>query len=124
MSERRIVCVIDDDEGLRDSVRTLLTNEGLNVLTYGSASAFLAELDGLRIGCAVTDVRMPGMDGIELLAQIAARRIALPVIVITGHADVPLAVRAMKRGAIDLLQKPFRAEELIGAVRRGLARSE
>jgi two-component system, LuxR family, response regulator FixJ len=121
MSDERIVCVIDDDEELRDSVRMLLASDGLIVRTYGSPAAFLAELDKIEAGCVVTDVRMPGMDGLELLAHMAARRIALPVIVITGHADVPLAVRAMKQGAIDLLEKPFRAEELIEAVRRGLS---
>ncbi len=121
MSDQRIVHVIDDDDALRNSVRLFLVNEGLSVRTYGSANEFLAELDALQPGCVVTDVRMPGMSGMELLAHIASRGLSLPVIVITGHADVPLAVRAMKQGAIDLLEKPFKAEELIGAVRRGLA---
>ena len=113
--------VIDDDDALRDSVRLFLVNEGLSVKTYGTANEFLAELDGLQSGCVVTDVRMPGMSGMELLTHIAVKGLSLPVIVITGHADVPLAVRAMKQGAIDLLEKPFKAEELIAAVRRGLA---
>ena len=121
MSDRRLVCVIDDDDALRDSVELFLVNEGLSVMSYASADEFLAELDALPPGCVVTDVRMPGMSGMELLSQIASRGLSLPVIVITGHADVPLAVRAMKQGAIDLLEKPFKAEELINAVRRGLA---
>ena len=121
MSDRQTVHVIDDDDALRDSVRMFLVNEGLCVRTYSSANEFLAELDALQPGCVVTDVRMPGMSGMELLSHVASRGLSLPVIVITGHADVPLAVRAMKQGAIDLLEKPFKADELIGAVRRGLA---
>ncbi len=121
MSDRQTVHVIDDDDALRDSVRMFLVNEGLSVRTYSSADEFLAELNALQPGCVVTDVRMPGMSGMELLSHIASRGLSLPVIVITGHADVPLAVRAMKQGAIDLLEKPFKAEELIGAIRRGLA---
>ena len=121
MSDHQIVHVIDDDDALRDSVRLFLVNEGLGVRTYGSANEFVAALDAAQSGCVVTDVRMPGMSGMELLSHIASRGLSLPVIVITGHADVPLAVRAMKQGAIDLLEKPFKAEELIAAVRRGLA---
>jgi two-component system response regulator FixJ len=120
MSEQEIVHVIDDDDALRDSVRLFLANEGLNVKTYASATEFLSALDSAAVGCVVTDVRMPGMSGMELLAHLASRSLALPVVVVTGHADVPLAVRAMKQGAVDLLEKPFRAEDLIGAVRRAL----
>ena len=104
-----------------NSVRLFLVNEGMSVKSYASADEVLAELDTLQPGCVVTDVRMPGMSGMELLSHIASRGLSLPVIVITGHADVPLAVRAMKQGAIDLLEKPFKAEELISAVRRALA---
>jgi two-component system, LuxR family, response regulator FixJ len=120
MSDQEIVHVIDDDDALRDSVRLFLANEGLNVKTYASATEFLSALDSAAFGCVVTDVRMPGMSGMELLAHLASRSLALPVVVVTGHADVPLAVRAMKQGAVDLLEKPFRAEDLIGAVRRAL----
>ncbi len=119
MKGAQTVYVIDDDEALRDSIRLFLTNEGLEVRTYGSALEFLNDLDALPGGCVVTDVRMPGMSGMELLARISAR--TMPVIVVTGHADVPLAVTAMKEGAVDLLEKPFPAEDLIGAVRRALA---
>jgi two-component system response regulator FixJ len=121
MNNQQLVYVIDDDDALRDSVRLFLVNEGLSVKSYATADEFLAVLDTLQPGCVVTDVRMPGMSGIELLSHIASRGLSLPVIVITGHADVPLAVRAMKQGAVDLLEKPFKAEELISAVRRGLA---
>jgi len=121
MSDKQVVHVIDDDDALRDSVRLFLVNEGLSVRTYASATDFLDGLESAPAGCVVTDVRMPGMSGMDLLAHIAGRGLALPVIVVTGHADVPLAVRAMKQGAIDLLEKPFQADELIGAVRRALA---
>ncbi len=115
------VHVIDDDEALRDSIRMFLVNEGLEVKTYASADAFLADLGTATADCVVTDVRMPGMSGMDLLAEIARLGLALPVIVVTGHADVPLAVRAMKNGAVDLLEKPFQGDDLIEAVRRALA---
>ncbi len=112
--------VIDDDDAVRDSIQMFLANEGLEVRTYPSADAFIAVLDSAPPGCVVTDVRMPGMSGMELLAEIARLRLAMPVIVVTGHADVPLAVRAMKSGAVDLLEKPFKAADLIDAVSRAL----
>ena len=120
MTAARVVHVIDDDEALRDSIRMFLANEGLEVRTYASADAFLALVDSPAAGCVVTDVRMPGMSGMDLLVEISRQGLALPVIVVTGHADVPLAVRAMKRGAVDLLEKPFQGGELIDAVRRAL----
>lgn len=115
-----VVHVIDDDEALRDSVRLFLVNAGFKVRAYAAAGEFLAALDSGMTGCIVTDVRMPGMTGMELLTHLEAHGGALPVIVITGHADVPLAVRAMKQGAVDLLEKPFLAEDLVAAVRRAL----
>ncbi len=121
MTAAPIVYVIDDDEALRDSIRMFLINEGLEVRTYASADAFLANLGSDSVGCVVTDVRMPGKSGMDLLVEIARLGHALPVIVITGHADVPLAVRAMKTGAVDLLEKPFKGEALIDAVQRALA---
>ena len=120
MSPSPVVHVIDDDEALRDSLRMFLANEGLEVATYATADAFLAALEPAHTGCVVTDVRMPGMSGMELLAEIAELKVALPVIVITGHADVPLAVEAMKKGAVDFLEKPFEGDVLIEVVRRAL----
>ncbi len=120
MSGAQIVHVIDDDAAVRDSVRLFLVSEGFSVKTYPSAIEFLDALKSAPTGCVVTDIRMPGMSGMDLLAHLAARSLALPVIVVTGHADVPLAVRAMKQGAVDLLEKPFRAEDLISAVRKAL----
>jgi two-component system response regulator FixJ len=114
------VHVIDDDDAVRDSIQMFLSNEGLEVQTYASADEFVAVLGSVPPGCVVTDVRMPGMSGMELLAEIARLRLAMPVIVVTGHADVPLAVRAMKSGAVDLLEKPFKASDLIDAVWRAL----
>jgi two-component system, LuxR family, response regulator FixJ len=120
MTDSSIVHVIDDDDAIRDSVRVVLTSAGLDVRDYASATDFIAALDEALSGCVVTDVRMPGVSGMDLLARLAGREPKLPVILVTGHADVPLAVRAMKQGAVDFLEKPFRAEDLIGAVRRAL----
>ncbi|HVV92982.1 MAG TPA: response regulator FixJ [Hyphomicrobiales bacterium] len=127
MSEA-VVHVIDDDDAMRDSLAFLLGTAGLTACTYASATAFLAALPGLKAGCVVTDVRMPGMSGIELLRHLHERGTTLPVIVITGHGDVALAVEAMKAGAADFIEKPFDDEVLLGAVRsafgRGVAHEE
>jgi two-component system, LuxR family, response regulator FixJ len=95
---------------------------GFDARTYASATDFLAKMSPNESGCVVTDVRMPGMSGIDFLAHMAARRLSLPIIVITAHADVPLAVQAMKLGAVDLIEKPFRPDELITIVRNALDR--
>jgi two-component system, LuxR family, response regulator FixJ len=121
-NNRSVVHVIDDDDDVRDSVRLFLTTEGFDVRTYASATDFLAKMNPNEWGCVVTDVRMPGMSGIDFLAHVAARRLSLPIIVITGHADVPLAVRAMKLGAVDLIEKPFSPDALISVVRTALDR--
>ncbi len=113
------VHVIDDDEATRNSLRFLLEQEEMVVRTYGSARAFL-EAGLPRAGCVLTDFHMPDMDGLQLQARLAECGIRLPVIVMTGYGDVPTAVRAMKAGAVDFLEKPFEDEKLLGAVRRGL----
>ena len=118
------VHVVDDDVAVRKSLAFLLASEGIPVRLYESASAFLDEIAGAEAGCIVTDVRMPGLDGIELIRRLKERGIALPVIVITGHADVPMAVEAMKEGAIDFLEKPFGDDAFLATVREALSRYE
>ena len=119
-----IVHVIDDDDALRDSLSFLLGTVRLNVKTYESAEAFLAALPDANSGCIITDVRMPDMSGVDLLRKLNELQIALPVIIITGHGDVQLAVEAMKIGAADFIEKPFDDEMLLNAVRTALARWE
>jgi two-component system, LuxR family, response regulator FixJ len=118
------VHVIDDDEAVRESVEFLLRTAGLTVKTYESAAAFLDAVAGISRGCVITDVRMPGLSGMDLLRRLNEMQVALPVIVITGHGDVPLAVDAMKFGAVDFLEKPFDDDVLLAAVRSALDRSE
>jgi two-component system, LuxR family, response regulator FixJ len=118
------VHVIDDDEAVRESVEFLLRTAGLTVKTYESAAAFLDAAPGVSHGCVITDVRMPGLNGMDLLRRLKDMQAALPVIVITGHGDVPLAVEAMKFGAIDFLEKPFDDDVLLTSVRSALNRSE
>ena len=119
-----IVHVIDDDDALRDSLSFLLGTARLDVKTYESAEAFLSALPNVKSGCIITDVRMPNMSGVDLLRKLNELQIALPVIVITGHGDVQLAVEAMKIGAADFIEKPFDDEMLLNAVRAALARWE
>ena len=119
-----LVHVIDDDDALRDSLSFLLGTARLDVKTYESAEAFLSALPGVNSGCIITDVRMPNMSGVDLLRKLNELQIALPVIVITGHGDVQLAVEAMKIGAADFIEKPFDDEMLLNAVRAALARWE
>ncbi|CAH2599776.1 Transcriptional regulatory protein FixJ [Rhodovastum atsumiense] len=119
-----VVHVVDDDEAVRRSLALLLTSFGYVSTTYASAEALLAAADRLAPGCLIVDVRMPGMDGLALQAELAARGVPHPVIVVTGHADVPLAVRAMKAGAVDLIEKPYSGEDIMRAVRAALTRME
>jgi len=119
-----LVHVIDDDAALRDSLSFLLGTARLDVKAYESAEAFLSALPGVNSGCIITDVRMPNMSGVDLLRKLNELQIALPVIVITGHGDVQLAVEAMKIGAADFIEKPFDDEMLLNAVRAALARWE
>jgi two-component system response regulator FixJ len=119
-SETAIVHVIDDDEALRDSLAFLLRTADLEVMSYASAAAFLDALPLTGLTCIITDVRMPGLSGIDLLRRVKELGIEVPVIVITGHGDVPLAVEAMRFGAVDFLEKPFDDEILLLSVRAAL----
>ena len=116
-----VVHVVDDDMSMRDSIAFLLGAEGISARTYESARALLDSGSGLDSGCIVTDIRMPEMDGMELVAELQRRGVRLPVIVLTGHGDVALAVQAMKAGVADFLEKPFDDEALLRAVRASLA---
>jgi two-component system, LuxR family, response regulator FixJ len=119
-----VVHVIDDDEAARQSLAFLLRANALEVQTYESGTVFLEVAPQLKSGCVITDVRMPEISGIELLRRLKELKIFLPVIVITGHGDVPLAVEAMKFGAADFLEKPFDDEILLAAVRSALNRQD
>ncbi len=121
MTREPTVHVVDDDAALRDSLAFLLSAESLKSRTYDSAAALLARAGDLEPGCVVTDIRMPGMTGLELVAELTRIGVGLPVIVLTGHADVQLAVEAMKAGVVDFLEKPFADEALLRAVRAALA---
>jgi two-component system response regulator FixJ len=124
MAQSPLVHVVDDDAAVRDSLRVLLESADLSVRTYESATAFLEVLSSLGSGCVLTDVRMPGLDGLELQRRLSASGVRLPVIVMTGHADVPIAVEALKAGATDFLEKPFDDMQLLEAVRGALAASQ
>ncbi|MCP4592295.1 MAG: response regulator transcription factor [bacterium] len=120
MSEKPTVVVVDDDAAVRESLRWLIEANGLSVDTHASAEEFLEHLDSARPGCLLVDVRMPGMDGLTLQQQLRERRIGLPVIIITGHADVPMAIKAMKADAVDFVEKPFDDDALLDAIRRAI----
>ncbi len=120
MSEQQTVFVVDDDDALRDSILWLLESIGLSAEMHASATDFLKACNPERSGCLLLDVRMPGMSGMELLERLKANNVLLPVIIITGHGDVPMAVRAIKSGALDFIQKPFNGQDLLDRVQYAL----
>ncbi|MDO9294603.1 response regulator FixJ [Bradyrhizobium sp.] len=124
MSNKGRVYVIDDDEAMRDSLNFLLESANFNVTLFETAQHFLDVLPGLEFGCVVSDVRMPGIDGIELLKRLKAGHSAFPILIMTGHGDVPLAVEAMKLGAVDFLEKPFEDDRLIGMIEAAIRQAE
>lgn len=115
-----LVFVIDDDEAMRDSIACLLESVGIPCRMFSDASTFLEFCDPHKQGCILMDIRMPGMSGMELLENLKANGVRLPVIIITGHGDVPLAVRALKLGAFDFVQKPFNPHDLLDRVHAAL----
>ena len=124
MTTKGHVYVIDDDAAMRDSLNFLLDSSGFTVRLFDSAQSFLDALPGLGFGCVVSDVRMPGIDGIELLKRLKAQNSAFPILIMTGHGDVPLAVEAMKLGAVDFLEKPFEDERLTAMIEMALRQAE
>ena len=122
MAASQVVQVIDDDADVRQSLAFLLSTAGLAVRVHDSAVSFLKVLDEVQAGCVVTDIRMPQMDGLELQRRLRAQGSKLPVIVMTGHGDVALAVEAMKAGAVDFIEKPFDDDVLLAAIRTALSR--
>jgi FixJ family two-component response regulator len=118
------VFVVDDDDAVRTSLRLLLKSVGLPVETFGSAQEFLDAFDADRAGCLVLDIRMPGMSGLELQQKLNELHAITPIVFITGHGDVPMAVEAMQHGAVDFIQKPFRDQDLIDRINQALERDK
>jgi two-component system response regulator FixJ len=122
MSDKRLIHIIDDEEAIRRSAGFMLKTSGFAVETWPSGVAFLKEVRHARIGCILLDVRMPEMDGLEVQQALIERGVAMPVIVLTGHGDISIAVRAMKAGAVDFIEKPFEKAVLLVAIDAAFAR--
>lgn len=122
MTDDVVVYVVDDDQAIRKSAQRLLEQVELPVRTFASADEFLSSYESDRPACLVLDVRMRGMSGIDLQKRLTADGIDVPVIIVTGHGDIPMAVEAMRRGAVDFLEKPYRAQVLLDSIHRGLQR--
>ncbi len=124
MADRRLVHIVDDEESIRRSARFMLSTAGFAVETWESGVAFLKDVRHVETGCILLDVRMPEMDGLEVQQALIDRGITMPVIILTGHGDVSIAVRAMKAGAVDFIEKPFEKAILLGAIDAAYARLE
>ena len=124
MTTKGQVYVIDDDEAMRDSLNFLLDSAGFGVTLFDNAQSFLDDLPRLAFGCVVSDIRMPGLDGIELLKRMKAHSSPFPILIMTGHGDVPLAVEAMKFGAVDFLEKPFEDDRLTTMIESAIRQAE
>ena len=122
MADRRLIHIIDDEEAIRRSASFMLKTSGFAVESWASGTAFLKEVRHAAPGCILLDVRMPEMDGLEVQQELNQRGVAMPVIVLTGHGDISIAVRAMKAGAVDFLEKPFEKSVLLGAIEAAFAR--
>jgi two-component system response regulator FixJ len=123
MSIREAVIVVDDDDAVRDSLQSLLETVGFSVRLYGSAEEFIANCPSVEQGCLLLDVQMPGMDGLALQERVATGWPQLSVVIMTGHGDVPIAIRAMKAGAVDFIEKPFNPEILLDVIRDAVEHS-
>lgn len=117
MADRALIYVVDDDDAVRDSLEALLLAEGFDVLGFGSAEAFLIEGQPPPAACCLLDIRMPNKDGLTLLGELGDWSMTTPIIIMTGHGDVPMAVKAMKLGAVDFIEKPFDANTMLSAIR-------
>jgi two-component system response regulator FixJ len=124
MSDGRLVHIVDDEDAIRRSASFMLRTAGFDTRTYQSGVEFLKEVKHVDPGCVLLDVRMPGMDGLEVQRELNDRGVALPVIVLTGHGDISIAVQAMKAGAVDFLEKPFEKAQLMVALEAGFAKLE
>ena len=122
MNAKPTIYIVDDDLAVREGLKALLTAEGLALAAFETAESFLAVVTPETLGCAIVDIRMPGMSGLELQRELKRRDIALPVIIITGHGDVPVAVSALKAGAVDFLEKPFDSDALLASIDEALKR--
>ncbi len=120
MDPQPTVFIVDDDPAMRESLRWLIESVGLAVETYGAARDFLDSYDPTRSGCLVLDVRMPGLSGLDLQTELTKQHIRIPTIIITGYAEVPMAVRALKEGAIDFIEKPFSDQHLLDRIRQAI----
>lgn len=118
------VFIIDDEPAIRDALALMIAQENLNVMTFESAEQFLAEYKTCELGCAIVDIRMAGMDGLQLQETLNKRHVPIPVIFLTGHGDIPMSVKAMKAGAVDFLTKPVTREKLINAVSAAISECE
>lgn len=118
------VFIVDDDPAIRDSLTLMLAQENIAVNAFESAEAFLAACEAERFGCVIIDIRMPGMDGMQLQEELIKRHVLLPIIFLTGHGDIPMSVRAVKAGAVDFLTKPVMREKLLTSVRAAILESE
>lgn len=124
MTNEPTIFIVDDDEAVRDSLKALLESAGLKVQAYGSGQEFLNANDPSRSGCLLLDIRMPDMSGLEVQEELVAKQDNLPIIMITGHGDIPIAVKAMKAGAFDFIEKPFKDEVILDSLRRALGLDE
>jgi len=123
LAKKGTVYIVDDDEAVRDSLQWLLEGKNWRVRCFDSAESFLARYDPREVACLLVDIRMGGMSGLDLQDRLLERKSPLPIVFITGHGDVPMAVDTMKKGALDFIQKPFNEPELIGLVERMLGRA-